>query len=269
MQAFWVRVNEGVTNTSFTVTNAMRSHADVFTNKLKAPSAQKMSQQVLKLKVSNGINADEAIVYFDANASNAFDAYDSPKMSNANVAMPEIYTLAGNEDVVINGLNSIAGNEQLPLGFNTSAADTFTLEATEASNFDPDTRVILKDKLLNAETDITDGTPYRFSSEVTNTTSRFSVIFRTGSITTGAEANVDNESLINVSQNRNGQIVVDCPNGIAADARVTVYNAVGQMLENEKPAGTSTVLGRNYNPGVYLLRVAVNGKNIVRKVVIK
>ena len=212
---------------------------------------------------------DEAIVYFDSNASNAYDAYDSPKMSNANAAIPEIYTLAGNEQVVINGLNSVAGNEQLPLGFNTSASDTFTLAIVETTNFDADTRVILKDKLTDAELDITNGMPYRFSSEVVNTINRFSLIFRTGSISTGAAGNKDAGSPISVSQNRNGQIVVDCQKGISGVVYVTVYNAIGQMLGNEKLASTTTVLGRKYNPGVYMVHLAVNGKNIVRKVVIR
>jgi hypothetical protein len=85
----------------------------------------------LRLQVSNGINTDEAVVYFNANASNGFDAYDSPKMSNANKAIPEIYTLAANEELVINGMNELALNTELPLGFSSGELNNYSIKASE------------------------------------------------------------------------------------------------------------------------------------------
>ena len=129
----------------------MRSHGDVTTNKLKAPSASKSVQQLLRLQVSNGTNSDETVVYFNPNASNGLDDYDSPKMTNANAAIPEIFTQVGTESLVINGLNNTASNRELPLGFTAGQASTFNIKATEISNFDSDTQIVLRDNLLNKE----------------------------------------------------------------------------------------------------------------------
>ncbi|MFZ4726625.1 MAG: hypothetical protein ACOYMD_14420, partial [Paludibacter sp.] len=90
----------------------------------KAPKYSNTIQQVLRLQVSNVTNNDEAIIIFNEDAQNGYDDFDSPKMSNANVAIPEIYTMAGSEQLVINGLNSITTNEVVPLGFYTGQANT-------------------------------------------------------------------------------------------------------------------------------------------------
>ncbi|MFZ4799255.1 MAG: hypothetical protein ACOYMA_17280, partial [Bacteroidia bacterium] len=90
----------------------------------KAPTLSNSTQQVLRLQVSNGTNNDEAIIIFNEDALNGYDDFDSPKMSNGNVAIPEIYTMAGSEQLVINGLNSITTNEVVPLGFYTGQANT-------------------------------------------------------------------------------------------------------------------------------------------------
>ena len=115
----------------------MRSHepaADGNNNRLKAPATSQVAQQVLRMQVSNGVNSDEAIVLFNPNASNGYDAFDSPKMTNANVAIPEIYTLAGTEPLVINGMNSIKYDTEIPVGFTTGQSNQFTISAIETSN---------------------------------------------------------------------------------------------------------------------------------------
>ncbi|MFZ4726464.1 MAG: choice-of-anchor Q domain-containing protein, partial [Paludibacter sp.] len=157
LQAFWVKVASGYTTASLTVANTLRSHTDVtdVTNKLKAPAEQ--TQKVVRLLVTNDTNSDETVIAFNTNASNDFDNYDSPKMTNDNVAIPELYTLAGTEILAINGLNNYTLDEQMPLGFTTGASNNFTIKATDIRNFDADTKIILKDNVLNTEQELTVG----------------------------------------------------------------------------------------------------------------
>ena len=177
MQAFWVRVKAPVlshdTIGTLTFDNTMRLHANSTTNLLKAPAAKNSPQQVLRLQVSNGINSDEAIVLFNPNASSGLDDYDSQKMTNGNAAIPEIYTTTGNEQLVINGLNNTDINSELPVGFTTGEANTFTLKATELTNFDAGTQVILKDNMLNTQQDLTEGVAYSFTSDVATNSKTF------------------------------------------------------------------------------------------------
>jgi len=262
MQAFWVKVASGSTEGTITLTNAMRHVQDVTltTNLLKAPAVA--TQQVLRLQVSNGTNSDETVIAFNENALDAFDNYDSPKMSNNNVAIPEIYTFAGTEKVAINGMKNLA---TMPLGFTTGESNTFSIKATEIKGFDVDTKVILKDNLLSTEQDITDGTAYSFTSDVVSSTDRFSVVFKTVSITTGIEATNLN---VNIFKNANGLITVNSTDVIGAEGTVTVCNALGQKLVNTATTGPKTVINKTFSSGVYFVTLNIAGNKTTKKVII-
>jgi hypothetical protein len=268
MQAFWVRVTAGNTGI-LGFDNTMRSHQDqsVTTNRLKAPAVANTAQQVLRLQVSNALNSDEAIVLFNPNASDEFDVYDSEKMSNNDATIPEIYTLAGTEQVAINGLNSIATNPVLPLGFKTGTSNSFTIKATEISNFDSDTKIILKDNVLNTEQDLTDGSAYTFTSDVDSTTSRFSVVFKSVGFTTGVQTASGDPSTL-IYKNANNQIAVNCNGAINDNASITVYNALGQKLELKKITNTTTIIDKAFTSGVYVVTVNNGGKSTTKKVIL-
>ena len=262
MQAFWVRVSGAGTGT-LAFDNTMRSHSAT-SNLLKAPEVT--AQQVLRLQVSNGENKDEAIVLFNDKASNGYDDYDSPKMTNANVAIPEIYTMAGTEQLVINGLNSITANQELPLGFKTGQSNLFTIKATEISNFDPSMKVILRDNTLATEQELTDGSTYSFTSDVATTTTRFSVLFKSAGVTTGLN-NLENQ-VAYIYKNANNQISVSLKGDLSNEAYVTVYNAVGQKLHTEQITNTNAVLGTPFTAGIYLVTVNNGGKSVTKKVIL-
>jgi len=258
MQAFWVRATSS-TNT-FAVTNAMCSH-ESGTNRLKTKAFD--SQQVLRLRVSNNINSDETLVLFNQNALDAIDDYDSPKMSNNAVSIPEIYTQVGDQKLVMNGMSLVKYNTEIPLGFATGEANNFSITNTQMANFDTGTKLILKDKLLNTEKDLTDGTPYTFESGVSNTTDRFSLIFQApGTITA-----IDNANKLNA------QVFVKTANQItiivSEKCNCMIYNAVGQKQYANKLNSAKTTINKVFGAGVYFVELSVNGRSEIRKVVIR
>lgn len=264
MQAFWIRVDNIGTGT-LAFTNAMRAHQSG-TNPLRAPAAEKTTtQKILRLQVSNGTNRDEAVVYFNSNASDEYDAYDSPKMSNGNVAIPEIYTLVGTEKTVINGLSNVTPNKEIALGFTTGETNTFTIKATEIKNFDADTKIILKDKLLNTEQELTSTTNYSFSSDPVSTASRFSIIYKSASANTGINNTTDNTG-VNIFRNIDNQITINCSGGY--DGTITVCNALGQKLISMKNTGAITVIRKSFKSGVYVVTANISGKCTTKKVII-
>jgi hypothetical protein len=263
MQAFWVKAEGGVG--SFGFTNTMRSHL-VGTNPLKAPAATESVQQLLRLEVSNAENTDEAVVYFNANATDGYDAFDSPKRTNANASIPEIYTTVGGEQLVINGLKAVTPNKELALGFNTGSANNFTIKASEVSNFDADTKIILKDNVLNTEWNLTGGSAYGFTSDATNTSTRFTVIFRTTGAANGIESYNYDYSSLNIFKNANNQITIQ--RNFSENATVTVCNAIGQKLISTQMAGTNKVIDKTFSAGVYFVTVNVAGNKTTKKLII-
>lgn len=246
MQAFWVRANSAGT---VTFTNAMRSHGNGESNKLKAPSVN--GQQVLRLQVSNATTSDEAVIYFDKNAQNDFDKYDSEKMFNNIATKPEIFTQVGHEKLIINGLNSIQYETEIPLGFATGEASVFKISLREMKNFEVGTRLILRDKMNpTAEVDLSEETSYDFSSAVTAANSnRFSILFRAPSTTT----NVAKTSNINtfVFVNAANLIEIIAP----AKSDYSIYNTAGQIIESGKLLSNQQTINSTFAKGIYIVKV--------------
>ena len=269
MQAFWVHVaSAAVSPQTLTLNssdNLILSHQS--SNPLKVRTLINTDRQRLRLQVSNGTSTDETLIYFDASASNAFDNYDSPKMSNNNVAVPEIYTTVGTEKLVINGLNSISANTEIPLGFTTGQSNAFSIKATEFSNFDSNTKVYLKDKLSGTEIDLTDGSAYTFASDIASTTNRFSLIFKVVGVTTDINTASGNQGVL-IYKNANNLIAVNCKDVIGRDAVVSIYNSVGQKLATKQITATTTVIDNTFTSGVYVVTVNNSGKSTTRKVIL-
>ncbi len=261
MQAFWVRIKDDVESTNFTVNNTMRDHADVSGNRFKAPAA---ITQLLRLEVSNGTNKDEAVLYFNANASDSFDSFDAPKMFNNNAAIPEIYTCAGNERLVINGMSEYNFNTMIPVGFITNRAGNFSIRASQLQNFDNDTRIVLRDNATNTEFELTQGEAYTFSADVTNSEDRFAVLFRSASGATDAgELNVNTM----YAYSNHGRLTLHM-NTSLDNAHVTVFNVAGQTIYSQPLNTQITQLDRNLDAGVYLLKVENAGKTVVLRTII-
>lgn len=281
MQAFWVRTTATAIDNpqSITLSNASRSHTktdvlmsgypNIPTTVLKAPSSKHSNYTLLGLNVSNGTTGDETIVMFVPEASNGLDAYDSGKMNNNNAAIPEIYTTVSGQQLAINGMNSIPYDTEIPLGFTTRhTGSNFSIKASQLSNFDAGTKVILKDYLdINnpVSTDLTDGNSYSFTSGITsNNSSRFTLIFHAASVTT--DMNTAESSNVWISTNANNEILVN--GNVTGETSLTVYNAVGQKILSKNLTKANVQLGTSFDPGIYMITVTDNGKKITKKIII-
>ncbi len=256
MQAFWVKVNA---ETTLTFDNSMRTHASpldgntiINTTPLKTKQTFSSAFPILRLQVSNATNFDEAILYFTEYASDEYDLYDATKMSNGNSAIPEIYTIAGTEKLVINGLSGPSSNTSISLGFSTGTANSFSLKATQVDNFEINTRIILRDNTLGTEMDITNGAPYVFTSDIIASDNRFELIFKTVSTVTGL-SNTSEKQNFNIAKNANNQLIVSCNS--AQPELLSIYNAVGQKIFNSTISKMSTVIDKQFSPGVYFVKV--------------
>jgi hypothetical protein len=244
----------------------MRFHGVGDNNKFKAPKANE--RRILRLQLVNGSSSDETLIYFDADADNTFDNYDSPKMMNNSSITPDLYTKVDAERLVINGLSTVSDNMELPLGFSLNAAAPLKFKIGEMSNFAPSTKVFLLDKTDNKQTELQPETEYSFStnSATVNNESRFSLLFRAPGGTTG----IDNASKLNaqVFVNANNQISIIAPE----KATYSIFNAVGQLIENgivNSKHSLSRYIGetRNskLNSGLYIVKVANQSTRVIIK----
>ncbi len=267
MQAFWVRVSVGQTSGTLTLNNTMRAHADLTTNKLKSPENNR-NQKVLRLEVSDEVNKDEAIVVFNPAALDTYDAYDSPKMSNNNVLIPEISTVVGGENLVINGLNDSSLNSIVQLHFYAGKSGNYNLRVAELTNFGESSKIILRDNLLNVERELNVGDNYQFNSEITNTPTRFSLIFKSPNTTTKISSTIRNEENISVVRDLNNVIKVYCKEMPDQKSSVVVFNSNGQELVRKQITNNQTNLDYQFNKGIFIIKVLNKGNTKVSNIII-
>lgn len=257
MQAFWVRATT-VGNSTLDLTTAMIAHDNTSTNKMKAPAAPITERTKIRLQVSNGTNTDELLIYTDAQASNGFDLFDSPKMSNNSTDIPEISTMVNGENLVINGLKDLPLDTELLIHFMTKTANSFSLKSNELNNLPEGVKVILKDN--GTEFDLTNGAEYNFSSDLADNANRFSLLFRSPGVTTDLE-NKNLEKQAQVFVNAANQITIIAPE----NSNYAIYNAMGQLIENG--ATTSNYQTSNFKPktGVYVVKVNNQSTRVIIK----
>jgi hypothetical protein len=267
MQAFWVKVDKDNSSATLTFKNSMRTPLDqsLTTNRLRAPGL--VTTPVLGLKVSNGLNSDAAIVVSDPNALDGFDKYDSQKMSNDNMNIPEIYTLAGSQELVINHMNAIGADKELTLGFRPGKTGNFTIEATEISNIGANLKMMLLDKLTNIQQEIKVGSPYIFTSDATATDNRFRILFKSTSITTAIDNTSNNDDVL-VYRNATNHITVVYTAKFNEASLVSVCNTIGHQLIQQKLTSTVTEIKRIFTPGVYIVTVNSGGMKITKRIII-
>ncbi|NDP21286.1 MAG: T9SS type A sorting domain-containing protein, partial [Paludibacter sp.] len=187
---------------------------------------------------------------------------DSPKMMVNATDRPEIYTQVGTEKLVINGLQTLESNTEIPLGFMTKTAGTaFSFKAIELSNFDADTKLVLKDNATSpaTETELTaNGAAYEFSSDVTNSTGRFSLLFRApGNVTAAAQLP---GKQVKVFANIQNQIVIQS----VEKCNYAIYNITGQLLVSGTTTHSPMIVSR-FAQGVYVVKAGDATERVIIK----
>lgn len=261
MQAFWVKVDTDpvspatVSNGTINLTNDMRSHNESGTgNPLKAPAVER---PLIRLAISNGSMSDETVIVAHASALDSYDSFDSEKMSNENTNIAEIYSLAGNHELVINGISPMVPGQEIVLGLRPGKAGDFSISGTQIDNIPTDMKVILKDKLTGAETELSENASYNFSSDAAETNQRFSLLFRAPGSVTGTDL-INKSTLLVYAQQ--SEIVVNSAD--LKGSNITVYTATGQSVLKTVATANREVLNGNFTTGVYFVKV----NNAVRKV---
>jgi len=215
----------------------------------------------IRLQLLNGNESDELLIYQDEAASNSYDTYDSPKMMNNSATVPDLYSKVNDERLVINGLNTIVDNTELPLGFSLNAAATLKFKVSELNSLPEGAKVYLRDKQENKETELTPTTEYSFitTTATTNNESRFSLIYKVARVVTGTT--IPSNSLVSVLVNTANQItIIAKPN-----SKYSIYNADGQLIENGTLNSEFRTQNSKFAAGVYVVKV----NNQSTKVIVK
>ncbi|MEN8251579.1 MAG: cohesin domain-containing protein [Bacteroidota bacterium] len=209
---------------------------------------------LVALKVTGEFSYDNTFIRFLDEATVGFDGHwDAYKLMSGVDYVPALYTHAGDDNLSI---NSLPATELVHMSFTTGQSGTFTIEATETSDF---SHVVLEDTFTGEQTDLlTDSYTFNFSTG--DAADRFIVHFTPlGTI----ENNANN---ITIYSNENN-IYVNVPEQITGD--IVVVNMMGQEIVRTDVAQGLNVLPMNDANTYYVVKVVSNDEVITGKVYIQ
>lgn len=246
MQSFWIKTS--VNNSTLTFTNSIRSHQE--SNPLKAKSDLQMS--ILRIQISNSNGTDETVLYTNVNASDSFDSYDAPKMSDFTTTIPEIYSTVDNTMLAINGFSSFPVDSRIPIGFTAGETNSYSIKASGIKNISM--KIILKDYLLNKETDISAGESYEFVSEPGTFENRFGIIFKSPELNTGTNHVPQNNKDNYVFITKNREIGIYSKFFANQNVNAEIFNVTGQKIAEQTIKSTFTLIPVS-EKGIYLIKI--------------
>jgi hypothetical protein len=256
MQAFWVRLQDGVVAGNFTFDYASVASSGRG-NRLRSEevsAAEPVIDVLVRLDVADVAltDADQLVIYSTPDAQSVFDNFDSEKMTDGS-DLVRLYTYTANAEetalaqspqtigenlnkvqnlvkvgettakaLCIDGRKSIKVGDVIPLVFRASWATPFMIRASELRGCG-DIAVYLVDKLANKEFKLNGGGIYYFTSPSGELKDRFALEFRQAPVAN--ETVAGNESFFAWS-NAPGTISVS---GVACD-KVEVYDLVGRVV---------------------------------------
>jgi hypothetical protein len=252
MQAFFVRAS-GSGNLS--MNNAVRVHSTQ--PWLKNRQAE---NNLLRLKLTTQANtySDEMIVAFDPSQSDG----GSDKFWSMYTEAPEIFSVKDGNNYSIDRYADISAEMVVNLGAKCGVESTYTLTATNISEFSLANHVYLTDLKTGIRINLKETGSYTFNGSPNDDATRFKLTFA-GTI--GIETPVA-ESRTEIYAH-NGMIYIT---GLEVKADITVTNLLGQVVQRTMAKGNDlTILNAGNLPkGIYVVSVFSNGQSISRKVVL-
>jgi len=247
LQAFWVKVNADNSTTNLVLNDHHRTHRTGAGHLLKVKSAGE--RKVIRLTIGNGINRDVTIISTNPDADSGYDALDSEKMSAGNTAVPEIFTLAGEHELVINKQKELRAGMRFEVGIRPGTAGTFTLSLSEGT-VTGELGCELTDHHTGAVTQLEVGDSYTFTSDGSAANDRFTLHLRTPGAITALPR--DSITPVNVSTTSEGHLRIS---GAKAGGQIQVFDIAGRMICSETAGKEEHIISAALGAGMYLVRV--------------
>lgn len=253
-QAFFVQAN--VTGT-ISATDEVRTHSTQ--QWLKNDITE---SNLLRLKISTDANSyyDEMIVEFNPK----FAGSGSAKFWGFYTEAPEIYAVADGKNYSISVVDELTEDMIINIAAKTGIEATYTIKATNISEFDLGNKIMLEDLKTGILTDLKQASSYTFHGSAADNANRFRLIV--GSPLSITEPTYSDEITVYAYENS----IYVTNETTTAPYQVMVSNMAGQQLINTRLSGnTRHRIEIPRVPGVYVVTVVSEGFLRSKKVVLR
>jgi PKD repeat protein len=256
-QGFFVRAID--IPASLTIPAAERIHD----NQAFYKNPSEYPHPILRIEASSSEHADEAVVVFHPEGSDAFDGYyDLSKFSNAE-GVPSLYTVTKGHKYGFNVLSTDYANRTVPLHFKINNGGIYALQVTDISNFSDEAFIYLEDRKENTITELNPGSEYVFGYEKYDNTHRFNLLFKDSPYEEAAPAS----NTIRIYA-RGNTVYVQTPE--QQQGIVIVFDVLGQeVLRTGTDETGNTVIRMDARTGYYFVSVQTGEEFTGTKVLIR
>ncbi len=269
-QGFFVRATTN--GASLTFNNAARITA--YTNPVFQRSVATAPLVRLDLQNAAG-NADEAVLYFDNDATAGFDpALDAYKLLGGSPLALASTTGSGTM-LAVNALPALtSAGVTVPLRLQAPAG-SYTLRATELLRLPVGMRAYLQDALTGTLTDLSQSNGYAFTvTTAASLTGRFSVLVTPQAVLANAPATLVGQVSVFPNPARS-QVSIVLPAQLRKQpVQVSLINTIGQQVLSRTLNATSSVAAAELSlsgvaPGVYTVRLQTAEGTVNKRLIVE
>ena len=219
----------------------------------------------LYLKVENSTYHIQSgtLIAFTAQATDAIDSqFDAKRLATP----VSIYSIIDDKELAIQGRSIFNEDHIIPIGFRTMVEEsqiyTMSISEIEGEQITQAT-VYLKDNLLNATTNLTEGS-YTFTSNESNQKDRFVLVF-----TEGILGNIDlSTEAISIYPNPTNSII-NIVSPLAAITSVEVYDVRGRKMIAKAidQQGNYQLDISNLGTAMYFVRISTQAGSVTKRII--
>ncbi len=220
----------------------------------------------LRLIVSGNDYSQEAIINFQEQASDDYDVYDSDIFFTENEEVPHIYTVIGENELVINTYsNPMTENLAVNVGFKVGIEGDYTISTNVFEAFNSNQELFLEDKVTNEFINLQNDLIYTFHSEATDGADRFVLHFANPNVSID---DIVNENKLNIYSYENKLYIKGL---ISNNTKVVIYDMYGKEITTNifEESKFETISLDNFASGNYLVKVTTDEKVYTEKVFVK
>ncbi len=260
---FWIQATWESGQTVSGNLTVRKSHlAHNHTSYLKSASTEEVIPHIRLAGIHNGTK-DEKVIAFSPEAAESYEAYDSKKKFGNNSDLIELYSIVDGYNLTINTYPDLVSNMIIPLCYKTSKAGTFQIALEDIQGIDENVQVLLTDNDDIITVDLTVDGFYEFTSEKTNSTTRFDI-----ELINGFTTNTDEKPTTKPAEIYAIKKNVFIKTFGSEDANFSILNTEGKLIKQGKlNSGTLNEI-QIQQTGVYIIKVIQDNQLSTKKVVI-
>lgn len=216
----------------------------------------------LEVMVSNGSNADLTYVYFNNQATSAFDPSWDCEKKTSDAGIPTLYTLIEGKRSSLNGqaLANMSANS-IPLGLQPGSDNSFELSFNGIETFDESVLIFLEDKALGAWIDLREDATYTFQMDLTDNPDRFELHF-TGPHVMSLSPETCEGNDAKIAINLGGNVIANNP-----------IEWVSELYQNgllmDSGSSATNLIWENLSPGNYTVKLTHNNYEVMTDLVVE